>query len=60
MKYSKISIITIFVLGMITGTVFIINNNDHKECDTQVKNMVDDHGNAVVVEEHICNEKYNF
>ncbi len=60
MKYSKISIITIFVLGMNTGTVFIINNNDHKECDTQVKNIVDDNGNAVVVEEHICNEKYNF
>lgn len=58
-KKTLIAIVLIFVISFST-TFFIIRSNDHIECGTIVKKVIDENGNQITKKEHICKEKYSF
>jgi hypothetical protein len=51
--------ILVFITGF-SGTIFIIKNNDHIECESVVKKYKNKDGNIVARTEHVCKEKYSF
>lgn len=51
---------SVLVLITIGSLLFIKNNNDHKECSTEIVHSKDAEGNSISTEKHICKEKYNF
>jgi hypothetical protein len=50
-----------FSIVMVTISIvtFIHFSNDHLECRNDSKTVVDQYGNTVKTEKHICKEKYN-
>ena len=51
--------ILVFIIGF-SGTIFILKNNDHIECETVVRKFKNNDGNIVTQTEHVCKEKYSF
>jgi hypothetical protein len=51
--------ILVFIIGF-SGTIFIMKNNDHIECETVVRKYKNIDGNIVTQTEHVCKEKYSF
>ena len=51
--------ILVFVIGF-SGTIFIMENNNHIECETIVKKYKNNDGDTVTRTEHVCKEKYSF
>jgi hypothetical protein len=51
--------ILVFIIGF-SGTIFIMKNNDHIECETVVRKFKNNDGNIVTQTEHVCKEKYSF
>jgi hypothetical protein len=58
-KRHLIYIILTFSIAFST-TFFIIKSNDHKECGTVIKKVIDKNGQEVATTEHVCQEKYSF
>jgi hypothetical protein len=58
-KKTLLIILIAFVLSF-SATFFIIRSNDHKECESVMKEVTDKNGNKKVVKEHVCKEKYAF
>ena len=57
-KRITVVFILVFTIGF-GGTIFIIKNNDHIECETVVKKHKNNNGDIVTYKEHICKEKYS-
>ena len=51
--------ILVFIIGF-SGTIFIMKNNDHIECETVVRKFKNNDGDIVTQTEHVCKEKYSF
>lgn len=51
--------ILVFIIGF-SGTMFIMKNNDHVECETVVKKYKNNDGDIVTLKEYVCKEKYSF
>ena len=58
-KRHLIYIILTFSIAF-AGTFFIIKSNNHKECETMIKKVIDKNGHEVATTEHVCLEKYSF
>lgn len=56
---SLIAIVGILIFA-VSGVIFIKVSNDHKECETEVKISLNNNGEKVEVNKHICKEKFNF
>ena len=54
----RLIIILVFIIGF-SGTIFIMKNNDHIECETVVKKYKNNDGDIVTRTEHVCKEKYS-
>lgn len=52
-----LSLLTIATLSVLS---FIYFSNDHIECENEISTTIDENGNTVKKEIHICKEKYNF
>jgi lipopolysaccharide export system protein LptC len=52
-------VILVFIIGF-AGTILIMKNNDHIECETVVKKDKNNDGDIVTRTEHVCKEKYSF
>lgn len=49
------------ILLVLTGTVlFIYYNNDHKECDIKVEQIIGKNGEQVTRTTHVCHERFSF
>lgn len=59
MKIKIFSIIAIIVFATVGAIMFINVSNDHKECSTVTKKVIDANGNTITTQEHVCKEKYN-
>ena len=58
-KKTLLLLLVAFVLSF-SATFFIIRSNDHKECESVMKEVTDKNGNKVVLKDHVCKEKYAF
>ena len=58
-RSSYLIFILVFLIGF-SGTIFIMKNNDHVECETVVKKYKNNDGDIVTLKEHVCKEKYSF
>ena len=58
-RSSYLIFILVFLIGF-SGTIFIMKNNDHVECETVVKKYKNNDGDIVTQTEHVCKEKYSF
>jgi hypothetical protein len=58
-RSSYLVFILVFLIGF-SGTIFIMKNNDHVECETVVKKYKNNDGDIVTQTEHVCKEKYSF
>jgi len=57
MKIKIFSLIAIIAFATVGAIMFINVSNDHKECSTITKKVVDADGNTVTIKEHVCKEK---
>lgn len=49
------------ILLVLTGTIlFIYYNNDHKECDVEVEQIIGKNGEHVTRTTHVCKERFSF
>jgi hypothetical protein len=55
----RLIIILVFIIGF-SGTIFIMKNNDHIECETVVRKFKNYDGETVTRTEHVCKEEYSF
>ena len=57
----KKTVLIFFSIVTVTISIvtFIHFSNDHVECSYDSKTVVDQYGNTVKTEKHICEEKYN-
>ena len=55
----RLIIILVFIIGF-SGTIFIMKNNDHIECETVVRKFKNYDGETVTRKEHVCKEEYSF
>ena len=57
----KKTVLTSFSIVTVTISIviFIHLSNDHVECGYDSKIVLDQYGNTVKTEKHICKEKYN-
>lgn len=60
MKIKALSLIAIIAFATIGAAIFIRVSNDHKECSTVTRQVIDAQGNTVTVKEHVCKEKASF
>lgn len=60
MKRNIIIILGFILILTLSVLAFIRFSNDHIECNAVVINKLEKNGNKVVLEKHICKEKYNF
>jgi hypothetical protein len=58
-RSSYLVIILVFTIGF-SGTISIMKNNDHIECETVVRKYKNNDGDIVTKTEHVCKEKYSF
>ena len=58
-RSSYLVVILVFIIGF-AGTIFIMKNNDHIECETVEKKYKNNDGDIVTRREHVCKEKYSF
>jgi hypothetical protein len=58
-RSSYFVVILVFIISFF-GTIFIIKNNDHVECETISKKFKNNDGDIVTRTEHVCKEKYSF
>ncbi len=58
----KKNIITLFSIAILTISClgFIHFSNDHVECETISESIKNANSEIVIIEKHICKEKYNF
>ena len=59
MKSNYLVVILVFIIGF-AGTIFIMKNNDHIECETVVKKYKNNDGDIVTRTDHVCKKKYSF
>ena len=57
-RSSYLVFILVFLIGF-SGTIFIMKNNDHVECETVVKKYKNNDGDIVTRTEHVWKEKYS-
>ena len=57
---SKIAVVILAITICFGSTLFIIESNDHIECETVVKKYKDNDRGIVTRTEHVCKEKYSF
>ena len=55
----RLIIILVFIIGF-SGTIFIMKNNDHIECETVMRKFKNYDGDTVTRTEHVCKEEYSF
>lgn len=49
------------ILLVLAGiSLFIYYNNDHKECDIEVKQIIGKNGEQVTRTTHVCHERFSF
>jgi len=61
MNKKKFGIYIGLLVIVVVGSVFFIRiNNDHKECNTITLHTLDKDNNDVVIQKHVCKEKYSF
>lgn len=60
MSKRNLTLYLILLVVMLVALVFIYRSNDHQECDTLTKTIVDENGIKTVTTAHVCKERFNF
>lgn len=61
MKKRRFGIFMVVLIAIsVSSVIFIRLSNDHKECSTVTIHTIDKENNDLVVQKHVCKEKYSF
>lgn len=54
---NRVSITVILISVFII--IFIIDSNNHKECETRIESSIGNNGEKVMTKTHVCKEKFS-
>lgn len=54
---SRVSITVILISVFII--LFIIDSNNHNECETRIESSIENNGEKIMTKTHVCKEKFS-